>query len=57
MALPLLIPIGMAAAGLFGAGKAAKAVYDSSKASDIASSAQYCVDRTSCSGRVGGAGR
>ena len=45
MVLPLLIPIGMAAAGLFGAGKAAKAVYDSSKASDIASSAQYCVDR------------
>lgn len=45
MPLPLLIPIGMAAAAMFGAGKAAKAVYDSSKASDIASSAQYCVDR------------
>lgn len=45
MALPLLIPIGMAVFGLIGAGKTAMALCDSSKASDIASSAQYCVDQ------------
>lgn len=45
MPLPLFIPIALGAAGLFGAGKAVKAVCDSSTASDIASSAQNCVDQ------------
>lgn len=44
MALPLLIPLALGVAGLFGAGKTAKAVYDSSKADSIASDAQDCVD-------------
>lgn len=43
MALPLLIPVAMGLAGLFGAGKAAKAVYDNSQANDIAESAQNRV--------------
>ncbi len=45
MALPLLIPVGMVVFGALGAGKTTKAMYDSSKASDIASSAQYRVAR------------
>jgi hypothetical protein len=45
MALPLLVPVAFGIAGLFGAGKAAKAAYDTSKANDIASSAQECVDQ------------
>lgn len=45
MALPLLVPLAVGLAGLWGAGKAAKAVCDTSKANDIASDAQNCVDR------------
>lgn len=45
MALPLLIPVAIALAGTFGAGKTIKGIYDSSKANDIASEAQHCVDQ------------
>lgn len=44
MALPLLVPIALGLSGLFGAGKAVKAAYDTSTANDITSSAQHCVD-------------
>lgn len=46
MPLPLLVPLIIGGgSALFGAGKAAKAIYDNSKANDIASNAQYIVDR------------
>jgi len=45
MPLPLLVPIAIGLAGAFGAGKAAKAVYDTSKAKDIATNAQAVVDQ------------
>lgn len=44
MALPFLIPLALALAGLVGAGKAVKAACDTSDANDIASSAQSVVD-------------
>lgn len=43
MALPILVPIALAAAGLFGIGKAAKAAMDNSEANDIARSAEAVV--------------
>lgn len=45
MPLPLLIPVIIATAGLVGAGKTAKAIYDNSKANDVASNAHDIVDR------------
>lgn len=45
MALPLLIPVAIGLAGLLGVGKTVKAVRDTSRANDIAGSAQYKVDR------------
>ena len=44
MPLPLIIPIIVGAAGLVGVGKAGKAIYDNSKASDINQSAQDKVE-------------
>lgn len=43
MALPLIVPIALAAAGLFGLGKAVKAAMDSSEADDIARAAETVV--------------
>lgn len=44
MPLPLLVPAIIG--GIFGAGKTAKAIYDNSKANDVASNAQNIVERT-----------
>lgn len=44
MALPLLIPIAIGVAGLFGVGKTVKAAVDNSDANDIAKRAQRIVD-------------
>lgn len=43
MALPLIVPIAMAAAGLFGLGKTVKAAMDNSEANDIAKSTATIV--------------
>lgn len=43
MPLPLLVPIAVAAAGAWGAGKATKAAWDSSEASDINSASKRLV--------------
>ena len=43
MPLPILVPIVLGAAGLFGLGKAAKAVMDNSEANDIAKSVEAIV--------------
>ena len=44
MPLPLLVPAAMIIGGLFGAGKTAKAIYDNSKANDVASNAKNIVE-------------
>lgn len=45
MPLPLIVPIALAASGLFGAGKAAKAILDNNEAKDITTNSQNIVDR------------
>jgi hypothetical protein len=44
MPLPLIVPIAMGVAGLFGAGKAVKGAIDSSKANDIESTARWRIE-------------
>lgn len=45
MPLPLIVPLIIAAGGVFGAGKTAKAILDNNEAKDIATNAQSIVDR------------